>query len=92
MDKRRGWDEIVAEILNIALEGTRKTHIMYRAKLSYTQANKYLSLLVEKGFLENMKTEKPGQSTFYKTTTNGLKFLENLESIGMLLTRDEHRV
>ncbi len=89
MDKRRGWDEIVAEILNIAVEDTRKTHIMYRAKLSYAQANKYLALLVEKGFLENVKPDKTGQTTFYKTTSSGMKFLENLESIGKMLTRDQ---
>jgi predicted transcriptional regulator len=91
MEKRRERHEIVAEILSVAVDGKRKTHIMYRAKLSYTQVNEYLPWLVEKGFLENMKGGKMGQrASIYRTTPRGLMFLENLKSIGKLLARDKN--
>jgi predicted transcriptional regulator len=85
MEKRRDRHEIVAEILNIAVDGKIKTHIMYKAKLSYSQVNEYLPLLVAKGFLENSETAKIGQrTTIYKTTPKGLEFMESLKYIDKL--------
>jgi predicted transcriptional regulator len=92
MEKRRDRHEILAEILTIAVDGKIKTHIMYRAKLSYSQTNEYLPLLMEKGFLENnTKIAKTGQrTTIYKTTPKGLEFIENLKSIDKLWTKDKN--
>ena len=50
-NRRRDRHEIVAEILKTAREGRIKTHIMYKAKLSYSQINTYLKLLVGNGVL-----------------------------------------
>jgi len=89
MEKRRDRHEIFAEILNTAVNGRIKTHIMYRAKLSFTQINEYLPLLVKKGLLENTKADKMGQrTTIYKTTQKGLEFIESLKSIDKLLKKD----
>jgi predicted transcriptional regulator len=90
MEKRRDRHEIVAEILNIAVDGKIKTHIMYKAKLSYSQVNEYLPLLVAKGFLENRETAKMGQrTTIYRTTAKGLEFIESLKCIDRLWARDK---
>jgi predicted transcriptional regulator len=90
MERRRDRNEIVAKILNIAIDGKVKTHIMYKAKLSYTQVNKYLPWLEEKGFLENMKSAKVGQfTTIYKTTPKGLKLIERLKFIDKLWAKDK---
>lgn len=78
---RRDRHDIVAEILKTAIGGRIKTHIMYRAKLSYSQVNIYLSLLVDKGFLVNTSL---GHKTVYKTTPKGMQFIENLESLNKL--------
>jgi len=84
-DKRRDRHDIVAEILKTAVNGKIKTHIMYRAKLSYSQVNEYLPMLVNRGFLENNKTARGRQTTaIYRTTTLGLQFIENLDSINRL--------
>jgi predicted transcriptional regulator len=84
-DKRRDRHDIVAEILKTAVNGRIKTHIMYRAKLSYSQVNEYLPMLVNKGFLENHKAARGRQTTaIYRTTTLGLQLIENLESINKL--------
>jgi len=88
-DKRRDRHDIVAEILKTAVNGRIKTHIMYRAKLSYSQVNEYLPMLVNKGFLENHKAARGRQTTaVYRTTTLGLQFIETLESVNKLWGKD----
>ncbi len=83
--KRRDRHDIVVEILKTAIDGKIKTHIMYKAKLSYAQLNEYLPLLIEKGFLENTSIRyKKAAKKVYKTTAKGLRFLENFDSITKL--------
>jgi predicted transcriptional regulator len=73
------------EILRTAVEGKIKTHIMYKAKLSYAQLNEYLPLLIEKGFLENTSIKhKRAIKRVYKTTEKGQRFLENFNSVKKL--------
>jgi len=87
-DRRRDRHDIIAEILKTAVNGQIKTHIMYRAKLSYSQINGYLPLLVEKGFLENIHVTRGKQHiTLYRTTSKGMQFIENLESVNKLWTK-----
>ena len=83
--KRRDRHDIVVEILKTAVEGKIKTHIMYKAKLSYAQLNEYLPLLIEKGFLENTSIRhKRVIKRVYKTTEKGQRFLNNFDSIKKL--------
>ena len=85
VNKRRDRHDIVAEILKTAKGGKIKTHIMYKAKLSYSQINEYLNLLVGKGFLENMIIKRKRQTiTMYRTTKKGIEFLGHLELIDKL--------
>jgi predicted transcriptional regulator len=62
------------EITNIMLEtvktGSKKTNIMYRANLSYTQLTGYLYYLEQNGLIKH----EPSTQT-YKSTEKGLKFL-----------------
>jgi len=84
--KRRDRHDIVAEILKTAREGRIKTHIMYKAKLSYSQINTYLQLLVDKGFLENNTIVRKRQTiTMYRTTPKGVHFIENIDTVNQLL-------
>jgi len=84
--RRRDRHDIVAEILKTAREGRIKTHIMYKAKLSYSQINTYLKLLVEKGFLENHTVRRRKQTmTVYRTTNKGILYIDNIEAVNNLL-------
>jgi len=86
-NKRRDRHDIVAEILKTAREGRIKTHIMYKAKLSYSQINAYLQLLVAKGFLENNTVMRKRQTiTLYKTTPKGVYFIENIDTVNQMLS------
>jgi len=85
-NRRRDRHDIVAEILKTARVGRIKTHIMYKAKLSYSQINTYLGMLVEKGFLENHTVQRRnGTVTVYKTTPKGVLFIENIETVNQML-------
>lgn len=81
---RRTSYDIISEILDVARKGAFKTHIMYKVKMSYFQLEKYLSMLVEKGFLRNteVKPSKSGRThTVYRTTLEGRRLLNRLESL-----------
>ena len=85
-DKRRDRHDIVAQILETSREGRIKTHIMYKAKLSYAQTNSYLQLLLDKGFLERSTIKKNGQEKeIYTTTPKGKEFYERVVHVNTLL-------
>jgi len=84
VSKRRDRHDIVAEILETARGGAIKTHIMYKARLSYAQLNEYLPLLLEKGFLENLTIVKNRQvKNLLKTSEQGEQFLENFRFLDL---------
>lgn len=66
----RDRHDIVFEILEKAVKGRRKTELMRDVGLSYTQAKKYLSVLLKKELLTMDELK------FLKTTQRGLEFLE----------------
>lgn len=82
--KRRDRLYIIAEILAIAKDGSLKTQIMYRANLSFAQLNEYLNFLLKR---ELMKVDTENVKTLYKTTSKGVKYLENYEEISNLLRK-----
>jgi predicted transcriptional regulator len=69
--------EIIAEILETAKEGAKKTRIMYRCGLSYRFVQKYLNLLLETGLLSL------GNS--YQTTEKGMGFLKKYQRLELLM-------
>ncbi|WP_319507956.1 winged helix-turn-helix domain-containing protein [uncultured Methanolobus sp.] len=73
---RRTKSTISVEILRAALEGAKKTHIVYRANLNFEVVNKYLSLLKEKGLIEQ-------KDNLYVTTEKGREFQEIANYLGM---------
>jgi len=86
--KRRDRHDIIIEILKTAIEGRIKTHIMYKAKLSYAQLNEYLPTLVQNGFLENTTIRsKKYQKKVFKTTFKGLRLIENFETMNKLWSK-----
>ena len=82
---RRDRLTIMAQVLNVAREGTLKTQIMYRANLSFAQLNEYLPFLQE---IRLLKVNSEDGKTTYKTTSKGNKYLENFSKIRELLKRD----
>ncbi|MEW5840951.1 MAG: winged helix-turn-helix domain-containing protein, partial [Thermoproteota archaeon] len=80
---RRGWCDIVADILSSAKEGERVTEIMYRTKLSYPHMKEYLKLLEDSGLLNYSN-----DSSTYKTTKTGLLVLKRYKEFRDLVFSD----
>ena len=82
MHKRRDHLFIMAEILEVAIDGALKTQVMYRANLSFAQLNEYLKLMLDIKLLE---TTKNTERTLYKTTAKGVRYLQSYREISDLL-------
>ena len=80
--RRRDKLYIIAEILEIAKEGTLKTQIMYRANLSFTQLNGYLNFMLKISLLEKILQN---DKETYKATDKGMEFLQRYREITELL-------
>ena len=84
--KRRDRLYIIAEILTIAKGGSLKTHIMYRANLSFAQLNEYLSFLIK---MDLLKVKNENRKNIFRTTAKGDKYLEKYKDISNLLGNKE---
>jgi len=72
----------MAGIIEIAIEGTLKTQIMYKANLSYTQLTEYLPLMLDSKLLT--QTIYDGREGFV-VTEQGLEFLKKHSELINLL-------
>jgi predicted transcriptional regulator len=70
--------EIIAQMLSLALEDTRKTRLMYQANLSYSQLIYYIDFLLDKEFL---KLKNGVQGNRYCITDKGREFLESIDNV-----------
>ena len=77
--RKRSDVDIIANILNEAREGAKKTHIMYRCNLSHRQLQAYLKFLLSMGLLAS-------RSDLYETTAKGHKFVDAHRTLKALIT------
>jgi predicted transcriptional regulator len=69
----RGKIQIMGDVLALATSGIKKTHIMYRANLSYEQVQLYLGELIGKRLISQDVSSPDG--VVYRTTEKGREFL-----------------
>jgi len=86
--KRRDKLCIIAEILEIAKEGTLKTQIMYKANLSFAQLNEYMKFMLKVKLLEKLTNQ--GKDV-YMVTEKGLDFLQRQCELSELLKTEEEK-
>jgi predicted transcriptional regulator len=84
--KRRDRLIIIAEIINIARKGSSKTQIMFKANLSFSQLNQYLSVLLKTALLEKIALNG---KFVYLPTTKGLEFLRRQQLVVDLLCEND---
>jgi len=68
----------MACILDKAVEGARKTHIMYGCNLSYRQFQAYLGLLTESGLIS---LRRESDVEILVTTDEGRVFLKDYKNL-----------
>lgn len=79
--KRRSRTDIAVDILRVAMNGAKKTHIVYEVNLNFNIAQKYLELLKEKelirhenGVLSQLIKEKFSRKWLKNLNFNNLPF------------------
>jgi predicted transcriptional regulator len=85
--KRRDKLSIMAEILEIAKDGTLKTQIMYKANLSFAQLNDYVKFMLKNGLINKFRAN--GKDV-YAATKKGLEFLQRHFELTELLQENEN--
>jgi predicted transcriptional regulator len=82
----RGKIQIMGDVLTLGTSGIKKTHIMYKANLSYEQVHLYLGELIEKRLIEQDVSSEDG--VVYRTTEKGREFLLNYTRLVELLEEE----
>ncbi len=86
--RRRDKLCIIAEILEIAKEGTLKTQIMYKANLSFAQLNEYIKFMLKIKLMQKLTNQ--GKDV-YIATEKGLDFLQRQCELTELLKTEEEQ-
>jgi predicted transcriptional regulator len=77
--RRRGEVQILTDLLTLPLNGTKATHLMYKANLSYSTLRRYLSSALDKGLISNVRGSDG--SVVYRTTEKGKLLLIKLREV-----------
>ena len=88
--KNRNRMQIVANLLSIAKSGALKTHLMYRANLSYLMVTEYLDFLCRSNLIKET-VDVEGTTKLYQTTEKGLKYLEVYDSLQAIVGLDSRK-
>lgn len=79
MHRRRSNIEIIGDMLRVGANGAGKTEIMYSANMSYSQLQKYLSMLISQGFIDRLEVGNP--IVTYRVTERGSTLLRSIDTI-----------
>ncbi len=83
---RRASFDVASDILLAALEGERKTRIMYRANLDTRAMRRYFALLINRGLLQMVDD---GDAMVYRTTDKGRMFIDDYQGFRDLFLETE---
>jgi predicted transcriptional regulator len=72
--KYRSRTDIAIDILRVAFNGEKKTHIVYKTKLNFNVAQKYLEMLTDKELIRY-------ENGIFMTTDKGKVFQEMAKDI-----------
>ncbi len=78
---------ILESILKVALHGAKKTHIMYKANLSFDELQVYIARLIESGLLEQKMNEEE-MKMMYFTTQKGRTLIEKMNELREIVDLD----
>lgn len=85
VSKRRDKLSIMAEILEIAKDGTLKTQIMYKANLSFVQLTEYIDYMLKARLIDKLDVKT---KDVYVPTEKGLDFLQRHAELMTLLNNE----
>jgi len=77
MNSKRSDIEISAAILQVARNGAKKSHIVYKANLNFKIGKKYLDRLINSGWLKGAN----GEGRFFRTTEKGVDYIKYFQGL-----------
>jgi len=77
MNSKRSDIEISAAILQVARNGAKKSHIVYKANLNFKIGKKYLDRLINSGLLKGPN----GEGRFFRTTEKGVDYIKYFQGL-----------
>jgi predicted transcriptional regulator len=77
--KSRDFFDIMAEMLIVCQNGAKKTHIMYKANLSYKMLQRYMRVILEAGLVKRSSDDR-----CFRTTPKGDSFAIDYEDFKKL--------
>jgi predicted transcriptional regulator len=83
----RGKIQIMGDVLALGTSGIKKTHVMYRANLSYEQVQLYLGELIAKRLIAQDVSSPDG--VVYRTTEKGREFLQHYTRLTEFLEEEK---
>jgi len=83
--RKRNDVEISADILKVARNEVRKSHLVYRTNLNFKLVDKYLELLNRNELIKG-----PSNNKTFKTTEKGLKYLDYFDDLQQYITRPDN--
>jgi predicted transcriptional regulator len=86
----RGNIQIMGDVLSLATSGIKKTHIMYKANLSYEQAQLYLGELIEKRLIAQDLSSS--DRLVYRITERGREFLSHYTRLIQFLEEEKPKI
>ena len=81
--KRRSDIEISADILKVAMNGAKKSHIVYRANLNFDVVKRYIKRLNDAGLINLPSIE----CRLFKTTSKGMEYISQYEHLNTYIRR-----
>jgi predicted transcriptional regulator len=88
----RGKIQIMGDVLALGTSGIKKTHIMYKANLSYEQVHLYLGELIAKRLIAQDASSRSSEGVVYRTTEKGREFLQYYTRLTECLEGEEEVV
>jgi len=83
---KRNYLDIYVDILQVAMSGAKKTHIVYRANLNFKVVRMYIDRLIDTGMLS--PAEDSGD---YRTTRRGIEFLDQYNELVAPIKRERRK-
>jgi predicted transcriptional regulator len=83
---KRGRLEIIHEILVLCFKPSKKTNILYKCNLSYSQLQKYLGFLMTHDLISQSKSRR---TNLYIITEKGKAFIESYEELNRHLEEEK---
>lgn len=77
MSGKRSDIEISADILKVAVNGAKKSHIIYKANLNFKIGKKYINRLINSGLMIGPL----GRDRVFLTTEKGVEYINQYEGL-----------